>query len=663
MNALFTPTRIGRYTVRNRLVMAPMTRSRADNDSGVPSVLATTYYGQRANAGLIITEGTQPSAMGKGYVRTPGIHTEEQMQAWQTVTAEVHRQGGRIFLQLMHTGRISHPSLLPDHATPLAPSAIQAAGQVFTASGPQDMMMPRAVQTHEIADIINDFRLATRNALRAGFDGVELHAASGYLPEQFLSSSTNVRTDQYGGSLENRSRFILEVLAAMTDEAGGDRVGIKIAPEMNFNDIRDAHPQETYRYLVEQLAPLNLAYLHVALYQGEFDYHGMLRPLFNGAYLQGSGLNQASSEKLIADGRADAAVFGSLYLANPDLLQRFEQNAPLNAAKRESFFSDGPQGYIDYPFLPPQDVNHALRIHAYGGAKHAQIEQIDVPRAGPGEVLVRVHAAGVNSLDWKIRDGLVQDAFPLALPATLGIELAGEVVALGEGVERFTLGSRVMGALGAIGAYAEQVVVAADKLVRIPDGVDDIHAAAMPVAVLTAWQALFEAGQLQAGQTVLIHGAAGGVGSFAVQLARRAGARVIATAQGVNAGYLRGLGADTVIDYRQSAFWEHVSQVDLVLDLVGGTTLANSWQVLADHGRIVSTAAPEIMATAPAGKQASWFQMRIDTNQLAQLANLVAKGELKNEVSEVADLSEAGAVIERNKTGHGPGKAVISFTR
>ena len=663
MNALFTPTQIGRYTLRNRLVMAPMTRSRADNDSGVPSALAQTYYGQRANAGLIISEGTQPSAMGKGYVRTPGIHSEEQIAAWQSITAEVHRQGGRIFLQLMHTGRISHPSLLPEQATPLAPSAVRPAGQVFTLSGPQDMVLPRALESGEIAGIVNDFRLATRNALRAGFDGVELHAASGYLPEQFLSSSTNLRTDQYGGSLERRARFILDVLAAMADEAGGDRVGIKIAPEMNFNDIRDAHPQETYRYLVEQLAPLNLAYLHVALYQGSFDYHGMLRPLFNGAYLQGSGLNQASAEKLIADGGADAAVFGSLYLANPDLLQRFEQHAPLTAAKRESFFSDGAQGYIDYPLLSRPETNRALRIHAYGAAKLAQVEPIDVPQAGPGEVLVRVHAAGVNPVDWKIRDGLLQDVFPLPLQATLGIELAGEIVALGAGVDRFALGTRVMGALGAIGAYAELIVVAADKLVRTPDGLDDIHAAAMPVAALTAWQALFEAGQLQAGQSVLIHGAAGGVGGFAVQLARRAGARVIATAQGVNAGYLRGLGAESVIDYRQSAFWEHISQVDLVLDLVGGATLANSWQVLAEHGRVVSTAAPEILATAPAGKLARWFQMRVDTDQLSELADLLAKGELKSAVSEVAELSEAGAVIERNKTGHALGKAVISFLR
>jgi len=211
--------------------------------------------------------------------------------------------------------------------------------------------MPRALASSEIAAVIDSYRQATRHALAAGFDGVELHAASGYLPEQFLSSASNQRTDSYGGSLENRARFVLEVLQAMVDEAGGERVGIKIAPEMNFNDISDAAPQETYRYLVEQLAPMELAYLHVAQYKSGFDYHAQLRPLFNGAYLQGGGLTQETAEAQLTQQRADAAVFGSLYLANPDLEQRFRVAAPLNPALRETFFSAGPQGYIDYPAL------------------------------------------------------------------------------------------------------------------------------------------------------------------------------------------------------------------------------------------------------------------------------------------------------------------------
>lgn len=351
MNQLFSTTQIGPYTLRNRLVMAPMTRSRSDDATGVPSADTVTYYVQRAGAGLIVTEGVFPSAMGKGYVRTPGIHSAEQIAAWKLVTDAVHQQGGRIFLQLMHAGRISHTSVLPGGASPVAPSAIRHEGQVFTAAGLQDMSMPRALETSEIAGVVNEYRIATRNALAAGFDGVELHAASGYLPEQFLSSGTNQRQDQYGGSLPNRARFILDVLAAMTEVAGGDRVGIKLAPEMGFNGVSDDAPQETFRYLVEQLAPLDLAYLHVAVMKPGFDYHAMLRPLFKGAYLQGAGLDQHKAEALIAEGRADAAVFGSLFLANPDLPQRFAAGAPLNVPNRDTFFSPGPQGYIDYPTM------------------------------------------------------------------------------------------------------------------------------------------------------------------------------------------------------------------------------------------------------------------------------------------------------------------------
>ena len=351
MNPLNETVRIGRYTLRNRLDMAPMTRSRADDTTGVPSALALQYYEQRADAGLIIAEGTFPSPMGKGYVRTPGIHSAAQIEGWTRITEAVHARGGLIFLQLMHTGRISHPSMLPDGATPVAPSAIAAVGQTYTATGLQDFIVPRALDTDEIAAIVDEYRLATRHALQAGFGGVELHAASGYLPEQFLSSGTNQRTDRYGGSLENRARFIVEVLEAMIEEAGSDRVGIKISPEMGFNSVTDAAPQETYQYLVQRVGILQLAYLHLARTGSAFDYRALVRPLFNGALLFGGGLDRDSAASLIASRDADAAVFGSLYLANPDLLQRFVAGAPLNAPERETFYSDGPQGYIDYPVL------------------------------------------------------------------------------------------------------------------------------------------------------------------------------------------------------------------------------------------------------------------------------------------------------------------------
>ncbi len=350
MNKLFTPVQIGRYLLPNRLVMAPMTRSRAD-EAGVPSDLVATYYAQRADAGLLITEGTFPSAMGKGYVRTPGIVTNEQVAAWKKVTSTVHAKGAKIFLQIMHCGRISHPSMLPDQAQPIAPSAIKATGQTWTNEGLKDFVTPRELTTDEVASVINDYRLATRRAIEAGFDGVELHTASGYLPEQFLASGTNQRTDQYGGSVANRARFVLDTLKAMIAEAGSDRVGIKISPEMNFNDIFDANPQETYTYLVDQLGDLNLAYLHVALFGTKTDYHGLLRPRFKGAYLIGGGLDQARAEAALTSNQADATVFGGAFLANPDLVERFKQGAELNVPNKDTFYSPSAEGYTDYPFL------------------------------------------------------------------------------------------------------------------------------------------------------------------------------------------------------------------------------------------------------------------------------------------------------------------------
>lgn len=351
MQALFNPIRIGCHTLKNRIIMAPMTRSRADDQTGVPAEIVATYYSQRASAGMIITEGVYPSSQGKGYLNTPGIHTDAQVAAWKKVTAKVHQQGGIIFMQLMHAGRISHPSMHKNQALPVAPSAIQPKGETYTTTGLQPFVTPHELSTKEVASIVEDYRLAARRALEAGFDGVELHAASGYLPEQFLSSSSNQRTDQYGGSVENRARFTLEVLQAMAKEIGSDRVGVKISPEMNFNDISDANSEETYTYLVKHLAPLNLAYLHVALFGTEIDFHRQLRPLFSGSYIYGSGLSPDKAAKLVNTQQADAAVFGALFIANPDLPERISKQAPLNTPDRDTFYVGESKGYIDYPSL------------------------------------------------------------------------------------------------------------------------------------------------------------------------------------------------------------------------------------------------------------------------------------------------------------------------
>ncbi|MCE3606223.1 NADP-dependent oxidoreductase [Massilia sp. P8910] len=308
-------------------------------------------------------------------------------------------------------------------------------------------------------------------------------------------------------------------------------------------------------------------------------------------------------------------------------------------------------------------MNRAVRIHGYGAAGVVQVDQIDVPAPGADDVLVKVHAAGVNALDWKIRQGYLQAAFPLALPATLGIELAGEVMAVGASVTGFAVGDRVMGPLGGLGAYADVVAIAADRLARVPQEMDYTQAAALPVASLTAWQALRAAGPLRPGQQVLIHGAAGGVGGFAVQFAKAAGAVVVATASASSREHVLALGADRVIDRHAEHFEEQVRDVDLVLDLVGGDTLDRSWQVLADGGAIVSTAAPDIVARAPAGRRGLWFMMVPDQQQLTEIASLVAAGTVRSTVARVVAFDGLAQAIEQSHSGHAPGKVVVDFTR
>jgi len=348
MPTLFEPLILGKLSLSNRIVMAPMTRSRANID-GVIGELTATYYAQRASAGLLISEGTIPSAMGKGYVRIPGIYSPDQIVGWKRVTNAVHSAGGHIFLQIMHCGRIAHPQLLPGGAQSVAPSAILPNVKTWIDGvGMVPLETPRALETSEIPSIIEEFRQATVNALAAGFDGVELHAASGYLPMQFLSSSTNHRTDQYGGSAVNRSRFVLEALTAMVSVAGADKVGIKISPAMPFNDLTDENPAETYSTLADAIGGLGIAYLHVAQTALTPDFHAILRPLFTGPYLVGAGLTKESATALLASGQADAAVFGVAFIANPDLPARFASHAPLATPDASTFYTPGAQGYTDY---------------------------------------------------------------------------------------------------------------------------------------------------------------------------------------------------------------------------------------------------------------------------------------------------------------------------
>ncbi len=346
---LFTPGRIGTLEVPNRIIMSPMTRSRM-LPKGVPSDIAIEYYSQRASAGLVITEGTSPSSGGMGYARTPAIESEAQVAAWKKITDAVDTKGGRMFMQLMHAGRIGHPLNRYTDQPLVAPSAIKAAGQIWTdPSGLQDFPMPEALSTAEIAAVIEEYAKATRNAIRAGFRGVELHAASGYLPMQFLSSNTNQRTDGYGGSVEKRIRFVTEVLDAMIDAAGSSsRVGIKIAPAMPFNDIQDADPKETYTTLVRAISGKGLAYLHVlqTALPGTFE---LLRPLYPGTFAVCGGFTKESGNAALSSGLADFVVYGKLFISNPDLPKRFATGAPLATPDPSIFYSPGPKGYIDWP--------------------------------------------------------------------------------------------------------------------------------------------------------------------------------------------------------------------------------------------------------------------------------------------------------------------------
>lgn len=308
-------------------------------------------------------------------------------------------------------------------------------------------------------------------------------------------------------------------------------------------------------------------------------------------------------------------------------------------------------------------TQRAALIRTYGGADAVELAEIATPEAGPGQVLVRVRAAGINGLDWKVREGYVRDAFPLQLPAVLGIELAGVVEAVGAGASRFHVGDRVMGAMGGLGAYAEVVAVNEANLARTPEGLDDVGAAAIPVAAVAAWQSLHHAGPLRPGQRILIHGAAGGLGGFAVQYAKRAGAQVLATAATSHLDYVRSLGADHVIDYQSQRFEDIARDIDLVLDYVGGDVLDRSWQVLAPDGVIVGTTSPDILARTPAGRRGLWFMNKPDAALLETLAADIAGGTLQSKVSEVVGFADLPQAIERNRTASRTGKAVADFSR
>ncbi|BAY28171.1 NADH:flavin oxidoreductase/NADH oxidase (plasmid) [Calothrix sp. NIES-2100] len=357
-SGLFTPFRLGSLDLTNRIIMSPMTRLRATTDC-VPTPLMVEYYTQRASAGLIITEGTHPSPMGRGYTTCPGLHNEEQVEGWRKVTDAVHAAGGRIFVQLMHAGRVSHSSLLPNNALPIAPSAIPVVSEeVRVWNGKVPFETPRALELDEIPKIVEEYRTAAELSIEAGFDGVELHAATGYLPNQFQVSGSNQRTDAYGGTLENRTRFTLEVVNALCSVRGAERIGVKIAPGFTVNDTFDDNPVETYTYVAKALSPLGLAYLHVGYDRGyargtapNFNPIDLIRSVYQGTLLAVGGFDRQRGDEAITSERADAIVFGRLFISNPDLVERLWLNAPLTEADVRGFYGGNELGYTDYQTL------------------------------------------------------------------------------------------------------------------------------------------------------------------------------------------------------------------------------------------------------------------------------------------------------------------------
>jgi len=356
---LFEPLTLGRITLANRMVMAPLTRNRAA-DGNVPADLATEYYSQRASVGLIVAEATQVSDTAQGYNATPGLHTPEQIAGWKKVTDAVHAKGGRIFVQLWHTGRMSHTHFQPGNQAPVAPSALAAKAKTFiVGQGHVDTSVPRALGTDEIATVVNDFRTAARHAIEAGFDGVEIHGAHGYLVDAFLRTGANQRTDQYGGSIENRARFLVEVMTAVIDEIGADRTGIRISPVSPVNDSFEPNPQPLFEHVVRELEKLHPVYIHVV--EGHtggprdnapFDY-AAIRKLYTGVWMVNNGYTRDMAVEALRTGHADLVSFGRAMITNPDLPRRFRESAPLN-----EFFKDaplyggaGPHGYVDYPAL------------------------------------------------------------------------------------------------------------------------------------------------------------------------------------------------------------------------------------------------------------------------------------------------------------------------
>jgi 2,4-dienoyl-CoA reductase-like NADH-dependent reductase (Old Yellow Enzyme family) len=350
MNNLQSPLKLGNFELPNRIIMAPLTRCRAVGEGRIPNDLMATYYAQRASAGLILSEATSVTPLGIGYPNTPGIWSAEQVAGWKKTTTAVHQAGGRIFLQLWHVGRISHSFYL-NGELPVAPSPIAPTGHVSLLRPVQSYETPRSLETSEIPSIVEAYGTGAQNAKDAGFDGVEIHGANGYLLDQFLQDGSNKRSDAYGGSIENRARLMLEVADAVISVWGADHVGMHLAPRGDAHSMGDSNPLETFSYVAKELGKRKIAFITVREHLGEGHIGPILKKIFGGIYIANEGFDKAAAESILASGEADAVAFGKLFISNPDLPKRFEQNAPCNEYDSATFYASGPEGYTDYPFM------------------------------------------------------------------------------------------------------------------------------------------------------------------------------------------------------------------------------------------------------------------------------------------------------------------------
>ncbi len=664
--------------------MAPMTRTRATPER-VPTPMMAEYYAQRASAGLIVTECVAVSRDSAGIIRAPGLYSQDHVIGWRAVTDAVHAAGGRIICQIWHGGRCSHTSLQPDGKPPVGASPVAADGLIFTPEGRVPYSVPRALEIDEIAAIATTFGDAVRRAQEAGFDGVELHAAYGYLPDQFLQNGSNKRTDGYGGAIANRARFLFQVVDAMTAAWSADRVGVKLSPSNTSYGITDSDPLATFTYAITGLSERGILYLHLMepdksdLDKGIVqvpDVIATFGPLFQGAVVGNCGFDLARANAAIAGRQVEAVSFGKLFVANPDLPARFATGAAFNPPDFATFYGEGPKGFIDHPTLALQSPGataqrgrslRALSYDQFGDASVLHFAELPEPGVGDADVLVVIEARSINLIDIRVRSGMLGPLVNKRFPKAPGADFAGTIKAVGGGVKDLKIGDRVFGAANPFrgGAFAERIAVPASQIARLPSALSPSEAAALPIAGLAALQSLRDLGGVKSGQTVLIHGATGPVGLYCVQLVKLMGGRVTAVG-GAGLDTARQSGADVLIDYRSGQSIPSGERFDVILNASGKMPYAIGEAFLKSTGRLIepSPTIPVFIGSKIGNLFRSRKHMVLATQvlraDLDYLAKVVGEGALKPVIAATFPFNDALAAFALVERGGVVGKVVVT---